>query len=110
MQICLIIVLVAEVTLAKSVDKKPPKKASSAKPTKGPKSLVDRFPNLSTDDIGFIKALDKQFTKYGGGLKIKVDNASRSDDATKAKNKKRTINGELGYEMGEHFGLLCGGM
>lgn len=86
--------LLVEHTMAKSVDKKPPKKASSAKPTKGPKSIADRFPHLSSDDIGFIKALDKQFTKYGGGLKIKVVNGSES--AATAKNKKRTINGDIG--------------
>lgn len=97
-QVCLIavVVLIADLTLAKSVEKKPPKKASSAKPTKGPKSLTDHFTHLSIDDIAFIKALDKQFSKYGVGLKIKVVNGSDSAAAVTAKHKKRTVNGDIG--------------
>lgn len=75
---------------AKSTDKSPIKKASSVKPTKNPKSILESFSGLSTDDTKFIKELDKQFKEHGDKIKIKVEN-----DKT-AKNPKRTIDGDLG--------------
>lgn len=72
----------------------PPKKATYLKPTKGPKSLVDRFRALPVDDLAFIKELDKQFATYGGNVKIKVAKVNATGNI--GKNVKRTINGEVG--------------
>lgn len=79
--------------LAKTVEKTGPiKKASSAKPTKTPKSILEEFSGLSDDDTKFIKELDKQFKVHGDKIKIKV----QKEIATTSKNSKRTIDGSLG--------------
>lgn len=70
------------------------KKASSLKPTKLPKNIVDVFKGLPTDDIEFIKQLDKQFEKFGNNVKIKIQKENRT---ITSKNSKRTIDGSLGY-------------
>lgn len=75
---------------SKSADKSPIKKASSVKPTKNPKSILESFSGLSIDDTKFIKELDKQFKEHGDKIKIKIEN----DKTTK--NPKRTIDGDLG--------------
>lgn len=63
---------------------------------KGTKSLLDRFPvdRLTAEDVGFLKALDKQFAKYGSNVKIRVENVTTPASSGSAK--KRTIDGELG--------------
>nr|XP_019528904.2 transcription factor SPT20 homolog [Aedes albopictus] len=90
----------------KKPEKRPTKKASSAKPTKSPKSIVEEFTGLPPEDIDFIKELDKQFNEAGGNkLKIKV----QRDNSSETRSSKRTIDGELGYghynhhEGGYHF-------
>lgn len=70
------------------------KKASSHKPIKSPKSIVDVFKGLPADDIEFIRQLDKQFEKFGNNIRIKVEKENRT---TLAKNSKRTIDGSLGW-------------
>lgn len=77
------------------------KKASSQKPTKHPKPLVDLFSDFPADDREFIKQLDKQFEKFGDNIKIKVQKVN----ATTSKNSKRTIDGSLGWVWGslEYF-------
>lgn len=82
---------------AKSADKRHHhKKASSAKPTKTPKSIVEQFRGLPADDLAFIEALDKQFQMHGERVKIKVerDNSTKAA-AANGKNSKRTIDGSL---------------
>lgn len=81
--------------LKKSTISALPKKATYLKPTKNPKTLVDQFRALPPDDVAFIKELDKQFATYGENVKIKVTKVN----ATAAKNVKRTINGEVGYDF-----------
>lgn len=71
------------------------KKASSAKPRKTPKSIVDQFSSLSTSDVDFIKELDKQFNIHGDKIKIKVEHENNTSTG-EGKTNKRTINGELG--------------
>ncbi|EAT48955.1 AAEL000094-PA [Aedes aegypti] len=106
----LVSVLALQTTAAnreKKPEKRPTKKASSAKPTKTPKSIVEEFTGLPPEDIDFIKELDKQFNEAGGNkLKIKVQRDNSSD----TRSSKRTIDGELGYgpysnhhEGGYHF-------
>lgn len=69
------------------------KKATThIKPTKGPKSVLDTFKDLSADDFEFVKQLDKQFKQYGDNVKIKIQKENR----TTSKNIKRTIDGSLG--------------
>lgn len=75
------------------------KKASSAKPDKSPKSIVDVFKGLPADDIEFIQQLDKQFEKFGNNIRIKVEQENR----TTAKNAKRTIDGNLGWVLSSIF-------
>lgn len=78
----------------KKPEKRPTKKASSAKPTKSPKSIVEEFTGLPPEDIDFIKELDKQFNEAGGNkLKIKV----QRDNSSETRSSKRTIDGELGF-------------
>lgn len=83
--------------LAKVVDKKPvslaPKKATYVKPTKSPKSIIDQFRELPADDVAFIKELDKQFSTYGGNVKIQV---AKVNDTLNGKNVKRTVNSDVG--------------
>lgn len=69
------------------------KKATSQKPSKHPKALLDLFKEFPADDREFIKQLDKQFEKFGENIKIKVE----KENATTSKNSKRTIDGSLGY-------------
>lgn len=69
------------------------KKATSQKPSKQPKVLLDQFKEYPVDDREFIKQLDKQFEKFGDNIKIKVEKVN----ATTSKNSKRTIEGSLGY-------------
>ncbi|XP_055542235.1 putative uncharacterized protein DDB_G0268364 [Wyeomyia smithii] len=97
-----IIVLVALVSLLtlqataaneKKSEKRPTKKASSAKPTKTPKSIVEEFTGLPPEDVDFIKELDRQFNEHGNKIRIKV----QRDNSTGAKSAKRTIDGDLGY-------------
>lgn len=73
------------------------KKASSAKPTKTPKSIVDQFKGLPADDLAFIEQLDKQFQLHGEKVKIKVerDNTTKTAGTAGGKNSKRTIDGSL---------------
>lgn len=88
---------------AKSTAGKLPKKfipVVHERPATGPKSLLDRFPavgRLSADDVSFLKALDRQFVKYGN-VKIKVENSTAAASTPKSNGagKKRTINSELG--------------
>lgn len=71
------------------------KKASSVQlkvPKKGQKSILDAFKGLPTEDIEFLKQLDKQFKQFGDNVKIKV----QRDNRTASKNTKRTIEGSLG--------------
>ncbi|GAB0089742.1 hypothetical protein DMENIID0001_043430 [Sergentomyia squamirostris] len=77
------------------VDAKGLKKASSAKPTKTPKSVVDQFAGLPEEDVKFIKELDKQFKLHGDKIKIRIERENTT--TTSGKNSKRTIDGELGY-------------
>ncbi|XP_055639667.1 alpha-protein kinase 1-like isoform X2 [Toxorhynchites rutilus septentrionalis] len=90
----------------KKPEKKPTKKASSVKPTKTPKSIVEEFTGLPPADVDFIKELDKQFNEHGNKIRIKVER----ENSTNLKNTKRTIDGEVGYghynnqpEGGYHF-------
>lgn len=69
------------------------KKASSQKPTKHPKAILDLFREFPADDREFIKQLDKQFQKFGENIKIKVE----KENVTNSKNIKRTIDGSLGW-------------
>lgn len=71
------------------------KKASSRKPVKEPKAILEIFKDLPSDDLDFIKQLDKQFQKFGNNVKIKVE----KENTTTSKNSKRTIDGSLGYVM-----------
>ena len=68
------------------------KKATSQKPTKHPKAIVDLFREFPADDREFIKQLDKQFEKFGDNIKIKIE----KENVTTSKNTKRTIDGSLG--------------
>ncbi|XP_065073458.1 bromodomain-containing protein DDB_G0280777-like [Ochlerotatus camptorhynchus] len=93
-------------TREKKPEKRPTKKASSVKPTKTPKSIVEEFNGLPPEDIDFIKELDKQFNELGNKIKIKV----QRDNSSETKSTKRTIDGDLGYghyrnqhEGGYHF-------
>lgn len=80
----------------KSVEKHNHKKASSAKPTKAPKSLVEQFRGLPADDLAFIEQLDKQFQLHGEKVKIKVERDNTTKTTTEGgKNSKRTIDGSL---------------
>lgn len=80
-------------TLAKNVRKSHViKKASSLKPTKHPKAILDLFREFPADDREFIKQLDKQFEKFGDNIKIKI----QKENVTNSKNIKRTIDGSLG--------------
>lgn len=83
----------------KRVDKTHRKKASSAKPTKSPKSIVEQFRGLPADDLAFIEQLDKQFQLHGEKVKIKVerDNTTQTTPAN-GKNGKRGIDGSLRWE------------
>lgn len=65
------------------------------KAKKGQKSIVDAFKGLPTEDIEFIKQLDKQFKQFGDNVKIKVQRDNRT--TTTSKNSKRTIDGSLGW-------------
>lgn len=73
----------------------PIKKAKSTKPTKSPKSILDQFRNLSSDDKEFLKELDKQFALHGDKIKFKVERENMTKTG-KGSNRKRTIDGELG--------------
>lgn len=85
--------MLSNIIAAKSVTKPSSKKASSVKPTKTPKSIIDQFTELPADDLAFIKELDKQFKLHGNSIKFKIV----KDNSTKpSKNNKRTIDGELG--------------
>jgi hypothetical protein len=79
---------------SKNAEKPSNKKASSAKPTKTPKSVLDHFTELPADDLEFIKQLDKQFKLHGEKVKIKVERVNKT--STDGKNSKRTIDGDLG--------------
>lgn len=68
------------------------KKASSRKPVKEPKAILEAFRGLASDDLEFIKQLDKQFQKFGNNVKIKI----QKENSTRTKNSKRTIDGSLG--------------
>uniref|UniRef100_A0A336M2H5 CSON009293 protein n=1 Tax=Culicoides sonorensis TaxID=179676 RepID=A0A336M2H5_CULSO len=108
----MILILFPQVTLmlsvygaidCKKIDEKiektsPIKKANSSKPTKSPKSILDQFRNLSADDKEFLKELDKQFALHGDKIKFKVE---RENITKNASNKKRTIDGELGYSYNQ---------
>lgn len=96
LQISVLVSLLALQTSAASREKKPEKrptkKASSVKPTKHRKSIVEEFNGLPPEDIDFIKELDKQFNDLGQKIKIKVQRDNSSD----TKSTKRTIDGDLG--------------
>lgn len=68
-------------------------KKAHLKPTKGPKTLLETFKTLPTDDFEFIKQLDKQFNKFGDHIKIKLHKVNKTSTL---KNSKRTVDGELG--------------
>lgn len=68
------------------------KATATLKPTKSPKSVLEAFKNLPADDLEFIKQLDKQFSKFGNNVKIKLQKVNR----TTTKNQKRTIDSSLG--------------
>lgn len=84
--------LLLEFTWALAKQEKIIKKPFGLKPTKKTKSIIDEFSSLSTDDVEFIKQLDKQFKIHGDKIKIKVER----DNTTGTKNSKRTIDGSLG--------------
>ncbi|XP_053691090.1 putative mediator of RNA polymerase II transcription subunit 26 [Sabethes cyaneus] len=101
-----LLTLQASATNEKKSEKRPTKKASSAKPTKTPKSIVEEFTGLPPEDVDFIKELDRQFTEHGNKIRIKV----QRENSTGTKSSKRTIDGDLGYghysnqpEGGYHF-------
>ncbi|XP_058823622.1 probable basic-leucine zipper transcription factor Q [Topomyia yanbarensis] len=101
-----LLTLQATAASEKKPEKRPTKKASSAKPTKTPKSIVEEFTGLPPDDIDFIKELDRQFNEHGNKIRIKI----QRDNSTGIKSVKRTIDGDLGYghysnqpEGGYHF-------
>lgn len=79
------------------------KKASSHKPVKSPKNIVEVFKGLPADDIEFIKQLDKQFEKFGNNIRIKIEKVNR----TMAKNSKRTIDGSLGWVNATRAQSIC---
>jgi hypothetical protein len=80
-----------------ATNKKPAKKASSAKPTKtAPKSIVDEFAGLPEKDLEFIKELDKQFNLNGNKLKIILQKDNKTEEKAGKNNSKRTIDGTLG--------------
>lgn len=68
------------------------KATATLKPTKSPKNVLEAFKNLPADDLEFIKQLDKQFSKFGNNVKIKLQKVNR----TTTKNQKRTIDSSLG--------------
>lgn len=69
------------------------KSTTHLKSTKGTRNIIESFNNLPEADIAFIKELDKQFNKFGGNVKIKVQKENRT---ISNKNSKRTIDGSLG--------------
>jgi hypothetical protein len=83
-----------QLVASKHAEKPGSKKASSAKPTKTPKSVLEHFTELPADDLEFIKQLDKQFKLHGEKVKIKVERVNKT--STDGKNSKRTIDGDLG--------------
>lgn len=84
--------MLLESTWAFAKQEKIIKKPTNLKPTKKVKSILDEFSGLSTEDVEFIKQLDKQFKLHGDKIKIKVE----QDNSTASKNSKRTIDGSLG--------------
>ncbi|XP_058450488.1 putative uncharacterized protein DDB_G0291608 [Malaya genurostris] len=101
-----LVTLQASASSEKKPEKRPTKKASSAKPTKTPKSIIDEFTGLPPDDIDFIKELDRQFNEHGNKIRIKI----QQENSTGTKSTKRTIDGDLGYghysnqpDRGYHF-------
>lgn len=94
---------------AKSVDKGHHKKASSAKPTKTPKSIVEQFRGLPADDLAFIEQLDKQFQLHGEKVKIKVERENTTQASGNGKNSKRTIDGSLRWvdSYSNSLRMLC---
>lgn len=78
------------------------KAAAALKPTKSPKNVLEVFKNLPADDFEFIKQLDKQYSKFGNNVRIKVQNVNR----TTSKNQKRTIDGSLGQVNQQFFLFL----
>jgi hypothetical protein len=84
--------LLLESTWALAKQEKIIKKPTNLKPTKKAKTILDAFSGLSSDDVEFIKQLDKQFKIHGDKIKIKVE----QDNSTTTKNSKRTIDGSLG--------------
>ncbi|XP_038121231.1 putative mediator of RNA polymerase II transcription subunit 26 isoform X2 [Culex quinquefasciatus] len=101
-----LMILQASAASEKKPEKRPTKKASSAKPTKTRKSVVEEFTGLPPEDIDFIKELDRQFNEHGSKIRIKVQRDNSSD----TRSAKRNIDGELGYghysnqpEGGYHF-------
>lgn len=79
----------------KSLDKSVHKKASSAKPTKTPKSVIEQFRGLPAEDVAFLEELDKQFQIHGDKIKFKVERDNTTTATTSSKNSKRTIDGSL---------------
>lgn len=69
------------------------KATTQLKPTKGPKNVIENFKNLPAEDLNFIEQLDKQFSKFGNNVKIKIQKENRT---SANKNTKRTIDGNLG--------------
>lgn len=87
-----LLILQASAASEKKPEKRPTKKASSAKPTKTRKSVVEEFTGLPPEDIDFIKELDRQFNEHGSKIRIKVQRDNSSD----TRSAKRNIDGELG--------------
>lgn len=69
------------------------KKPSNLKPTKPSKNILEQFRGLPSDDVDFIKQLDKQFEAHGNQLKIKI---VQENSTAANKNGKRNIDGSLG--------------
>jgi hypothetical protein len=91
--VCLVSITLTETTAKNLRKNHGMKKATSLKPTKHPKTIVDLFREYPADDREFIRQLDKQFAKFGDNIKIKVE----KENGTTSKNTKRTIDGSLGY-------------
>lgn len=70
------------------------KKPHGLKPTKPSKTIIDEFRHLSSEDLEFLKQVDKQYKVHGDKIKIKVERENST--AVVNKNSKRTIDGSLG--------------
>lgn len=55
--------------------------------------ITEKFKYLPNEDLDFIKELHKQFQKYGGKIKIRIENINRT---VAGKNGKRNIDGDVG--------------